>query len=187
MHGWRFGGQNMRVARVLLDAVIKTDYGQFDLLWDDGYYGFDGDFDKVFDGQVNGLAGAASGNGLYLNFARRSGGSAVRIVLLDELAPLDAGPWEDVVEVSISVPTGAQPRWMSWAGEDGGSLDLRAGTYRVRVSARGRDTGQQQEFADGAVDFYLLEMWPAQTQPDSIVRTTSVDAAYWHREVGSRR
>lgn len=40
---------------VLLDQVIYTDYGQFDLVWDDSS-GFDGDFDRVFHGQVNGLA-----------------------------------------------------------------------------------------------------------------------------------
>ncbi|WP_271190345.1 hypothetical protein [Dactylosporangium matsuzakiense] len=167
--------------------MIKTDYGQFDLLWDDGYQGFDGKFDKVFDGQVNGLAGAASGNGLYLNLARRSDGYPVRIVLLAEPPTLDAGVWEDVVEVSICVPRGVSPRWRTWAGERGGPLDLPPGSYRVRVSARGRDAGRQQELADGPVDSYLLEVWPAQAEPDSIVRTTTTNAAYWHRKVGSRR
>jgi hypothetical protein len=176
------------VTRVLLDTIVETDYEQLDLLWDDdANCGFDGDFDKVFSGQVNGLAGAASGKGLYLNLARRSGGSPVRIVLLDGPSALDAEPGEDVVEVSFSVPHGVSPRWSTWAGEDGGSLDLPAGTYRVRVSARGRDAWRQQEFAYGSVDCYLLEIWPAQDRSDSIVRAASTDAAYWHREVGSRR
>lgn len=175
------------VTRILLDTVIKTDYGQFDLIWDDGYYGFDGQFDTVFDGQVNGLAGAASGKGLYLNLARRSAGCPVRIVLLSEPPTLDTEPWEDIVEVSISVPHGVSPRWRTWAGERGGPLDLPPGSYRVRVNARGRDAGRQREFADAAVDSYLLEVWPARAEPDSILRTTSTNAAYWHREVGSRR
>ncbi len=175
------------MTHILLDAVIKTDYGQFDLIWDDGYHGFDGQFDEVFDGQVNGLAGAASGKGLYLNLARRPDGCLVRIVLLHEPPPFDAGSWEDVVEVSISVPHGVSPRWRSWAGERGGPLDLPPGSYRVRVSARGRDGGRQRALADGPVDSYLLEMWPAPAAPDSIVRTASTNAAYWHRKVGSRR
>ena len=42
--------------KLLLDQVVGTDYGQFDLVWtQDG--GFDGDFDRVFAGQVNGLVG----------------------------------------------------------------------------------------------------------------------------------
>jgi hypothetical protein len=181
------GCHNRSVERVLLDEMIDTDYGQFDLLWGHDY-GFDGDFDRVFAGQVNGLAGAASGQGLYLNLARRSGGSQVRIVLLQDAPAIseDDG-WEDVVEVAIRIPHDAEPRWCTWAGEESGPLDIPQGSYRVRVSARGRDAGADGAFADGAVDFYLLEIWPAPTQPDSIIRSTSANAEYWHREVGNRR
>jgi hypothetical protein len=172
--------------RVLLDRLIETDYGQLDLLWgDDG--GFDGVFDRFFAGQTNGLVGAASGQGLYVNLARRSGGSPVRIVLLDDAPAPDADQWEDIVEVSMTVPAGVSPRWSTWAGEDGGPLDLPSGAYRVRIKARGRDAGRDGEFAEGAVDFYLLMIWPAPAQLDSIIRITSADAAYWHREVGNRR
>jgi hypothetical protein len=61
--------------RNLFAEVIDTDYGQFDLIWteDDDYFGFEGDFDVFFDGQVNGLVGGANPNGLYMNLARRSG------------------------------------------------------------------------------------------------------------------
>lgn len=174
------------MVRVLLERVIETDYGQFDLLWGDDH-GFDGDFDRNFAGQVNGLVGAASGQRLYINLARRSGGSPVRIVLLDD-APAPGGDhWEDVVEVSITVPLGVKPRWSTWAGEDSGPLDLPPGNYRVRTSARGRDAGRDGEFADGPVDSYLLEIWPAPAQPDSIIQSTSADAEHWHREVGGRR
>jgi hypothetical protein len=72
--------------RVLLDDVVHTDYGQFDLVWSG--FGFDGDFDRFFRGQANGLVGAASGDGVYINLARRSGGSRVRIALADSEPPL---------------------------------------------------------------------------------------------------
>ncbi|MFF0343492.1 hypothetical protein [Kribbella sp. NPDC004875] len=172
--------------RVLLDEVVFTDYGQFDLGWGDGF-GFDGDADRYFAGQVNGLVGAARANGVYLHFGRRSGGSPVRIVLIDEAPGESGSSWEDVVEVSIDVPSGTQVRWVSWHG-DGGVLDgVGAGEYRLRVSARGRDAGHDGEFADGPVDAYLLQLWPAPARPDAILRVGSSDAEYWHREWGSRR
>jgi hypothetical protein len=115
--------------RVLLDQVIDTDYGQLDLVWDEEA-GFDGDWDRSFAAQVNGLAGA---------------------------------------------------------GEDGGALDLPPGAYRVRVGARGRDAGAEDELADDVVDFYVIQLWPSPRRPDEILRTTSANAAYWHGDVGSRR
>ena len=70
---------------------------------------------------------------------------------------------------------------------ESGPLDIPPGSYRVRVSARGRDAGADGEFADGPVDFYLLEIWPAPPEPDLIIRSTSANARYWHSEVGTRR
>lgn len=110
----------------------------------------------------------------------------MKIVLLETPPPVDA-QWEDIVEVSMSVPEGAECGWMSWAGETGGPLNIPPGTYRARMSARGRDAGQAGEFAEEAVDFYLLELWPAPPTVDAIIKVGSQDAEYWHREIGSRR
>lgn len=170
-----------------MDLVVYTDYGQFDLVWAEGG-GFDGNFDRNFTGQVNGLVGAAAPDGVYLNLARRSGGSSVRIVLVD-VPPGIGGPlWEDIVEVSTSIPAGQALHWWGWAGMSGGVLaGLEPGSYRLRASARGRDTGRDDDYSDRVLDFYLLEMWPAAWQPDAILRVGSDDAKYWHREVGGRR
>lgn len=172
--------------RVLLDEVVRTAYGQFNLVWAESP-GFDGDFDRFFAGQVNGLVGAGDPDGVYVCLARYGGGSPVRIVLCDGPPDLD-GSYQDVVEVSIEIPPGRQVRWQSWAGESNGALaDVPAGEYRLRVSGRDRDDGRAGEFADGPVDAYLLELWPAPKEPDTIVRVGSADAEYWHREVGGRR
>ena len=170
---------------VIFDGVVDTDYGQLDLVWHaDG--GFDGDWDRFFDGQVNGLAGAASGDAVYVNLARRSGGSSVRIVRHDA-EPAISPTAEDVVEVSVTIPSGADVVWSSWGSESSGPLSLAPNTYRVRVSAWGRDAGRDGELADGLVDWYVIDLWHAAPRPDEIVRTTSADAAYWHEEIGSRR
>jgi hypothetical protein len=151
-------------------------------------FGFDGDSGRYFAGQVNGLVGAAHPGGAYLHFGRRSGGSPVRIVLPDRAPVNPEQSWEDVVEVSIDVPTGSEIRWASWAGESGCELDgIAPGSYRLRVSARGRDAGGRGEFADGPVDADLLQLWPAPSRPDAILRVGSQDAEYRHREWGSRR
>ena len=174
--------------QVLLDDVVDTDYGQLDLVWSDDALGFDGDIGRFFDGQVNGLVGAADREGVYLNLARRSGGSRVRVVLLDEEPPLPPHRYEDVVEVPIAVPDGAVVRWTSWAGETSRALvGIVPGTYRLRVSAHGRDAGHAGEFDEGVVDEYQLELWPAVLIEDAVLRVGSDDARYRHQEIGGRR
>lgn len=173
--------------RMLLDEIISSDYGQLDLIWADSA-GFDGDLDRFFRGQDHGLVGAAHPAGVYLNLARRSGGSPVRIVLVDTAPGKPDPSWEDVVEVSITVTEASKVRWCSWAGENIGAIDgLGAGTYPMRVSARGRDAGLAGEFAEEPVDFYLAQLWLAPEEPDAVLRVGSSDAAYWHAEAGSRR
>ncbi|MDO6143148.1 hypothetical protein [Paenarthrobacter aurescens] len=152
--------------RVLLDQVIMTEYGQFNLLWSG--YGFDGIFERFFDGQVNGLGPASNPDAIYVRFGRRSGGSDVRIMLLDEPAELDSDS--------------------SWADETTGELGhVPSGSYRLPVSAKGRDEGHDGEFSEEVIDHYILEMWPATPKSDDIVGTESQSAEYWHKTRGSRR
>ncbi|KAF2417597.1 hypothetical protein B2K11_11740 [Microbacterium sp. B35-30] len=167
---------------ILLDEVVRTDYGQFTLR--QGADGFDGDADRLFAGQTNGWVGAAVPGVVHAVLARRSGGSAVSIELHQDEPDLDEA--EDVVEVSLEVSEGALS-WETWAGESSGTLDVPSGTYRVRVSASGRDAGQAREFADGIVDWYTVQLWHAPPADDRIVRVGSQDAAYWHAERGGRR
>lgn len=170
----------------LMDAIVLTDYGQIDLVWSwDG--GFDGDVDRFFAGQVNGLVGAGDPDGVYVHLARRSGGSHVQVVLSSAAPPLADGPWEDVVEVSLTIPSEIGVRVTSWAGESSWPLELPAGSYRLRVSARGRDAGAADEFVDQVVDHYLLQLWPSPPEPDAIIRVGSQNARYFHAEWGSRR
>lgn len=171
---------------ILFEDVVHTDYGQFDIIWAPDSIGFDGEADRFFAGQVNGLVGAAAKGSVYLVLGRRSGGSRVSISLLADEPALDTETWEDIVEVSITLEEGCAPRWATWAGESGGPLTIAPGSYRMRVSARGRDAGHAGEFLDEIVDAYLIELW-ATPRPDEIVHTTSASAAYWHEAWGSRR
>lgn len=177
------------MARVLFDDVVYTDYGILDLMWAaDGYW--DGDYDRFFAGQDNGLVGAADPKGIYLCLARMSGGSQVTIRLHDAEPPVDTEGWEDVVEVSTVIPQGAAPTWQTFAGDTSGPLELEPGPYRVRVSARGRDEANPARTGaveDGAVvDSYLVDFWPAHWTLDAVIQTVSEDAATWHAQVGGR-
>lgn len=172
---------------VIADEIVETDYGQVDLLWSPGG-GFDGDWQRFFAGQVNGLVGAADPGTVYFHLGRRSGGSAVRMVLHSATPEVDLA-WEDIVEVSTLIPEGADVRWATWAGENSAPLDeLQPGIYRLRVSATGRDAGRADEFAEAVIDTYLVEFWsePA-LRPDDIIRVGSADAEYWHREWGGNQ
>jgi hypothetical protein len=172
------------MAEELLSQVVDTDYGQLTLEWGEDIW--DGDADRFFKDQRNGFVGAGDPDNVLIVLARRSGGSAVRIVL-DTSEPSSSHEWEDVVEASFKLPAGRSMRWRSWAGESGGPLLVPAGQYRLRVSAIGRDAGAQNEFADEVVDRYLIEMWPAPDAPDAVLRVGSDDARYWHGTWGARR
>jgi hypothetical protein len=172
---------------ILLDAVVRTDYGQFDLVWDAGYIGFGGDYGEVFGGQVNGLVGAASGRGMYMNLAHRYGGSALRIELHDQAPAVDDSSWEDIVEVSVVVPAGSGPQWQTWNSDHEGPLDLPGGSYRARISARNRDLASAWPGKVESTDTYLIEFWPALAAPDEVVKVGSADAKYWHETNGGHR
>ena len=169
--------------KTLLETTVMTDYGQFDLVWDGGVP-FNGEPDMFFEGQVNGLVGAAAPGSIYFILARRSGGSKLTIRSLAGPPPLPDPMWEDVVEVSAELPDGEAVQWQTWAGETSGELlRLLPGPHRVRVSARGRD---EAAIEDGE-DRYLIEIWSALMRPDAVLRTTSKDARYWHEAYGGRR
>ncbi len=166
-----------------MDAVVFTNYGQFEIV--QAEEGFDGDLDRFVAGQENGWVAAAVPGVLYMPLARWGGGSSVRIEHWTEAPQLD--DWEDVVEVSTSFLSNDPVVWMTWGGDVSGTLPLAPAIYRVRVSARGRDAGHVGEFAEGVVDHYLLQFWTSPTAPDRVLKTTSANAAYWNRECGGNR
>ncbi|MGZ0151368.1 hypothetical protein ACXJJ3_30240 [Kribbella sp. WER1] len=115
-------------------------------------------------------------------------GSPLRIVLMETAPSEPEDSWEDVVEVSIDVPAGADAGWSSWAGESGGRLEgLAAGSYRLRLSARGRDAGRDGEFEEGLVDAYSSSCGRPMPRLTRSWRVGSHDDVYWHDAWGNRR
>jgi hypothetical protein len=160
---------------VLLDQSIFVSYSQAWVYSGESLFDGDHDVDKVFEGQVNGLCGAAEPGVLELITGTHTGDIPFRIELHTSEPPL-AEEWEEVVDVSFS-PTDD----VGFAGldsEDQYPLDLPRGSYRVRYCVRGME---EADTADEPTDAYLLQFWPAAPAPDRIVRRTSRRAAYWHR------
>lgn len=87
---------------------------------------------------------------------------------------IDAGPWDEIVEVSL---TCAQGQLRIDALEQGPPTDLPllspqgAGTYRLRVHARGRDRAYDS-VQNEPVEDYLVTIWPAPPTAETILRAT---------------
>lgn len=90
--------------------------------------------------------------------------------------------WEDVVELSVE-SAGALSVIEDFA-EPRAPLSSGPGSFRIRVSARGRTesaaraTREPHETEDTAVplEHYLVELWPASVSPAVVVRESSVFA-----------
>ncbi|MEU2149633.1 MULTISPECIES: hypothetical protein [Streptomyces] len=140
------------------------------------------DLSEAFAGQSGGLCGAAVPGVLWLVTGLHTGNVGFVVEVHDEDPPLDP-IWEDVVEVSFR-PVSDRTSLVQWAGEAAWDLNLARTDYRVRYCARRMDEGRQLDTrvsGEPQADNYLLQFWPGQPGADRVVRQTSRNAAYWHR------
>ncbi len=141
------------------------------------------DLHECFAGQHNGLCGAAVPGKLFLITGLHTGKVGFTVELHDKMPSVEHSA-EEVVEASYR-PIGSVSL-NGWGGEGRWALDLDEVDYRVRYSGWGMDAGHQAgPPMDGEplVDRYLLQFWPAPPAPDRVVKQTSAQAAYWHREM----
>lgn len=140
------------------------------------------DLSEASAGQSGGLCGAAVPGALHLITGLHTGDVGFTVEVHDEEPPLDP-VWEDVVEVSFH-PVSERTSLVQWAGEATWDLNLARTDYRVRYCAQGMDEGRKLDTrvsGEPQADRYLLQFWPAPPRADRVVRTTSRNAAYWHR------
>ncbi|MER5305629.1 hypothetical protein ABT039_40040 [Streptomyces lasiicapitis] len=87
----------------------------------------------------------------------------------------DQDTWDEIIEVTVHAPTG---RLRAHSLEDGEFPELPvlstagSGAYRVRVHARGRADAPTTAEGDPVED-YLLQVWPAGTDEDTVVLRSS--------------
>jgi hypothetical protein len=100
--------------------------------------------------------------------------------------------WEDIVEFSVGCRDGGLVVTELVDNDPTAVLAEVAGTYRVRVSARGRSDAADDLDEDGNInddpeprEFYLIQAWPAPMLPPLAIRETTPDpqevADAWER------
>lgn len=118
------------------------------------------------------------------------------IIELGDSAPgRDTNGWDEVVEVTLTSPTGkiyarGLLDTIDWGdGADAPNLAIAgAGDYRLRVHVRGRDAGrdagpvmEDQE----PVEHHLIQIWAAEPGPEIVYMTGDQIGAYWRGDIPS--
>jgi hypothetical protein len=155
---------------------------------EDGQYWIsDNDLGREFalpdPGGDSGLVGVSPGLAIVIT-GTQFGNIEVTVQAGEKDPGLDTGPWDDVSEISLPSGPGAQGVSVTSGGQ--GPYELQsltppgAGSYRVRVHARGRDAGAARDVVNGRpVEEHLIQIWPAAPEPETIRKTTDqVGAGY---------
>ncbi len=134
-------------------------------------------------GGVSGLVGVSAGLAIVIT-GTQFGNVEVTVQAGESDPGLDTAPWDDVTEISLSGGPGSLGVSVTSGGQ--GPYELQyltppgAGSYRVRVHARGRDAGAARDVVNGRpVEEHLIQIWPAPPAPETIHKTTDqVGAGY---------
>jgi hypothetical protein len=140
-----------------------------------------GRLEESFQGQSNGLCGAALPGMLFLITGLHTGHVGFVVDVLSEPPELDT-TWDEIVEVSFLAGESLTVL-EHWNGETVTSVPLSSGSYRVRYCAKNMDRGHEVDTIledEEPVDFYSLAFWPEEALEDCVIKQTSEQAAYWH-------
>jgi hypothetical protein len=163
--------------RTVLSTDVWVHYWQIYVVSGDDHP----DREASFAGQRNGLCGAAMPGYLFLITGLHTGEVGFTVEVHDEAPPLDES-WQEIVEASFR-PEG-ETFLLGWAGDWCQPLNLAQASYRVRYCATGMDEGNDQDTRlddEPQADRYLLQLWPAPPEPDTVIKQTSEIATYWHQ------
>jgi hypothetical protein len=166
--------------RTLFSGEMRVDYGQFYVSsGEDGH-----DLGAAFAGQQAGLCGGAVPGQLFLLAGTHTGVVPITVELHETEPPLDAGAWDDIVEVPFR-PVSDKTCLVEW-DHPRHPLHLPETSYRVRYHCRGMDEARNairdevRDAGEPVHEEYLLLFWPSPPAPDTVVKETSRTAAHWH-------
>ena len=127
-------------------------------------------------GGASGLVGISPGLAIVIT-GTQFGDVSLTVQSDDSDPGLDPRPWDEVVEVSVVSGAGGQGLAILSDGQGPGELQSLtpsgAGSYRIRVHARGRDAGANEDAVDGGpVEDHLVQIWPAPAAAEIIHKIT---------------
>ncbi|MFN3580732.1 MAG: hypothetical protein ACK4VV_09700 [Pseudomonas sp.] len=175
--------------KTLFSGNLGIEYGQFyidvpELDDEEDYL----DPDMAFQHQANGICGAAQSGKVFFITGIQNGVIAIDVALHGAEPPVDH-TYEEIVEVSFERGRSAVSL-CEWACEATHELELEQDTYRIRYSIIGmdKDYDDDDEYCEAPVQGqrHLIQIWSAAAKQDSIIKQTSENAAYWHREWGGQ-
>ncbi len=174
--------------KVLFSGNIGIDYSQFYIETsyeeeDDDDYLFS---ESAFENQKNGICGASLQGKIFFVASIQYGVITIEVELYSIEPPIGES-YEEIVEVSFVC--GDKPVFLcEWAHEKTYELALPKGIYRVRYCIKGMDKNDT-DADDGEIpipgQLNLIQFWLAEPMDDEIIKQTSGNAGYWHKEWGS--
>ncbi|MGH1428834.1 MAG: hypothetical protein ACRBEE_12895 [Arenicella sp.] len=145
------------------------------------------DMESAFEGQSNGLCGASHEGKLFFIVGPQDGMAKVTIELHDVEPDLLEG-FDDIVECSFK-PTNDDLHLCEWSHEETHLLNLPAGEYVVRYSAKNlaKDYGDDDDW-DAPVkgQEYIIQFWSGFLAADHVIRSNTEVGQYWHQEMRSK-
>ncbi|WP_367137277.1 MULTISPECIES: hypothetical protein [Streptomyces] len=127
---------------------------------------------------------AAGTDGALIITGTDHGDIGIRVELWSSAPAADDTAWEDVVEDSYTATGTAHVHNVE--GRPAGLPDLAwsgPGTYRMRVSVRGRDLGADDDGSGPVpVEEHLIQVWPAPVAPPHARKLSDELGETWRRE-----
>ena len=152
-----------------LTVTVQADYSQFVLADSE-------DVDLVVDAPKDDALVRFDEGSLYVTTGVQSGPVEVHAETLAFPPDVAGTEWDDVVELSLTCRHALVVAELM--GEARATVTTLPGTYRLRVSARGRDAGQARGDAGARaalVEHYMVEVWPTpKLDPGVTLRSSSL-------------
>jgi hypothetical protein len=124
---------------------------------------------------TNGLVGVLGDGAACVCTGTLTGYIRVTVLPAQEPPATDLAAWDDIVEVSFTALSGRLRPASPEATLLPNLASAGAGTYRLRVHARGRDTGYRAETVrnvDQITEEHLIISWPdTSEEPETIIQT----------------
>jgi hypothetical protein len=163
---------------IAVDGPIQTSFGQIYLASGD-YVGEDC-YETAFEGQSNGLCGAAVAGGLFLKVGIHTGPVSISLEVHETAPPVDLS-WDEIVEAPCTIVE--SPAYLyGWGGESALEVPMEEGEYRARFCAKayGETDVDGVSVNENSGERYFLVLWPEAARPDQIVKQTSAWAVQLH-------